>query len=258
MKNLYLLLLITVILTFTSFAQMGISTDGTSPDNSAMLDVKSTTMGFLPPRMTSPQRNAIISPAEGLIVYCTDCTPKGLYYFNGTNWATTSTPAHYTGELFGGGIVFWVDNTGQHGLITSLIDLSLTSWSNVTDVLIGPTAQSTWNGQGNSTAIMGQNGHTNSAAKWCDTYTNANYGTGIYNDWYLPAIDQLSLIYHARYILNKNMEGVSGANKLANDNYWSSTEGDSSTAWAFYLGNGYGYSGYGKSNYYEVRAVRAF
>ncbi|POB13417.1 tail fiber domain-containing protein [Halobacteriovorax sp. DA5] len=63
---------------FTSF---GI---GTTPDASAALDVSSTTKGFLPPRMTSVQRNAIASPAEGLVVYDTDI--QSLYIYQGSTW----------------------------------------------------------------------------------------------------------------------------------------------------------------------------
>jgi hypothetical protein len=48
-----------------------------------MLDIKSTTRGMLSPRMTQAQRNAIISPATGLVVYQTDNTP-GYYYNTGT------------------------------------------------------------------------------------------------------------------------------------------------------------------------------
>jgi hypothetical protein len=58
----------------------------TTPNASAVLDVSSTTRGFLPPRMTSAQYNAIASPAEGLVVYCTNCTTKGLRVFDGANW----------------------------------------------------------------------------------------------------------------------------------------------------------------------------
>jgi hypothetical protein len=53
-------------------AQFGINTDGSQPDSSAMLDVKSTSKGFLPPRLNIMQRNAIVSPAEGLVIYNTD------------------------------------------------------------------------------------------------------------------------------------------------------------------------------------------
>ena len=52
---------------------------------SAILDIQSTTKGFLPPRMTAAQKNAIASPAAGLIIYQTDGT-IGLYLYDGTIW----------------------------------------------------------------------------------------------------------------------------------------------------------------------------
>lgn len=85
MKNLFLLLLL--VTGSTLFAQVAINTDGTSADNSAMLEVKSTTKGFLPPRMTYAQRNALLTPAKGLMIFQTDVTP-GLYF----NTGTTTTP----------------------------------------------------------------------------------------------------------------------------------------------------------------------
>jgi len=65
--------------------------DGTSstPNASSVLDLVSTTKGFLPPRMTSAQRTAIASPAVGLMVYQTDGT-EGLYIFRSTGWALNS------------------------------------------------------------------------------------------------------------------------------------------------------------------------
>jgi hypothetical protein len=51
---------------------------------SARLAVNSTTQGFLPPRMTTTQKNAIASPAEGLVVY--DSTLQSLSNYNGTAW----------------------------------------------------------------------------------------------------------------------------------------------------------------------------
>ncbi|WP_412474281.1 tail fiber domain-containing protein [Halobacteriovorax sp. YZS-1-1] len=57
---------------------------GTTPDASAALDVSSTSKGFLPPRMTSVQRNAIASPAEGLVVYDTDI--QEIYVYKGGAW----------------------------------------------------------------------------------------------------------------------------------------------------------------------------
>lgn len=71
------------------FSQVSVNTDGSVADSSAMLDVKSTTKGVLIPRMTFVQRNAIVNPAEGLIVYCTDCNRDAtglLSIFQGGIW----------------------------------------------------------------------------------------------------------------------------------------------------------------------------
>ncbi|MEN9415061.1 MAG: hypothetical protein RLZ62_1365 [Bacteroidota bacterium] len=67
---------------FKSTAQVGMGTS--SPDNSAELDVSSTTKGLLAPRMTQAQRLAITNPAQGLIVYQTDGT-AGFYYNAGSS-----------------------------------------------------------------------------------------------------------------------------------------------------------------------------
>jgi hypothetical protein len=56
----------------------------TSPQTSAKFEIASTTKGFLPPRMTTTQKNAISSPASGLVVY--DTTTNKLCCYNGTSW----------------------------------------------------------------------------------------------------------------------------------------------------------------------------
>ncbi|HPS61590.1 MAG TPA: hypothetical protein PLK82_00945, partial [Bacteroidales bacterium] len=80
-------------LVFVASAQVGINSDNSTPDPSAMLDVKSNSRGFLPPRMTHAEIEAIASPVDGLIVYCTDCDPEGggafFGYLNGY-WAALS------------------------------------------------------------------------------------------------------------------------------------------------------------------------
>jgi uncharacterized coiled-coil protein SlyX len=60
---------------------IAVNNDGTDPALSSMLDVKSTTKGLLLPRMTFAQRNAIASPAQGLIIYQTDSI-SGFYFYN--------------------------------------------------------------------------------------------------------------------------------------------------------------------------------
>jgi uncharacterized protein (TIGR02145 family) len=66
------------------YAQVGINTDASNPDQSAILDAKSSSKGFLPPRMTTTQMNDISSPAAGLMVYNT--TLNSICWFNGTSW----------------------------------------------------------------------------------------------------------------------------------------------------------------------------
>jgi hypothetical protein len=90
MNNLRILLLaLSGALCFSqvTIAQVGINIDGSAPDNSAMLDVKSTSRGFLVPRMTLTERDAIASPATGLLIYQTDGS-SGFYYYNGSSWVS--------------------------------------------------------------------------------------------------------------------------------------------------------------------------
>jgi uncharacterized protein (TIGR02145 family) len=63
----------------------------TAASSSAILEASSTTQGFLPPRMTSIQRDNITSPAQGLLIYCTNCDTNGsIQVYNGTSWSSLS------------------------------------------------------------------------------------------------------------------------------------------------------------------------
>ncbi|MGB4928626.1 MAG: hypothetical protein WBP43_01535, partial [Chitinophagales bacterium] len=89
--NKLLMLAVTILLAATLDAQnVAINTDGSAADNSAMLEIKSTTKGFLVPRVTAAQKTAIASPATGLLIYQTDGT-AGFWYYNGSVWVNIST-----------------------------------------------------------------------------------------------------------------------------------------------------------------------
>lgn len=70
MKKVITILILSLLTTSVGLAQVGVGT--TNPDDSAALDVTATDKGFLPPRLTTAQRDAIASPAIGLVVFNTD------------------------------------------------------------------------------------------------------------------------------------------------------------------------------------------
>ena len=163
---------------------------------------------------------------------------------------------HYIGEEFGGGVVFhlWKDALGvQHGLIIDKTDLSTAQvWSNIDATLIGPSAQSSWDGLSNSNAIVGQAGHTSSASALCLNSTN-----GAQSDWYLPSVQELNMLWNNYYTVARSLTQISGATQLQPEFYWSSTESDNYDAWSqTFASGGQGYDYKYDSNY--VRAIRAF
>ena len=162
---------------------------------------------------------------------------------------------HFIGEHFGGGVIFhlWKDSSGiEHGLVVDKVEINNIVFSNVTSA-IGPSAESSWNGLQNSNAIVSQSGHTNSAAAIC--LQSANSG---YTDWYLPSIDELSLIWQNRFDVNKSLSQSGDTEMKAA--YLSSTE----TAGAIFI-HFFEYIPYqsqfeysSKDNPMWVRAIRAF
>ena len=93
----FVLLVITRTIGFSQSVGIGTS----APDASAVLELKGTTKGFLPPRMLASEKMLIPSPKEGLIIYQTDAT-KGLYIFNGNTWeALAGTSSGFSWALNG-------------------------------------------------------------------------------------------------------------------------------------------------------------
>jgi len=182
--------------------------------------------------------------------------PYALYAANAGTANGGGNFTHYIGEQYGGGVIFhlWKDNAGvEHGLIVALTDQSTSqAWSNVTSTLIGTSAQSSWDGLSNSNAIVGQATHTSSAAKLC-----LDLVSGGQSDWYLPSIQELNMLWNNYYTVARTLSQIGGATQLANNYYWSSSEGSSSNAWGFNFSIGIT-SSYTKSSTNYVRAVRAF
>ena len=158
---------------------------------------------------------------------------------------------HYVGELFGGGIVVavWKESGVEKGLIASLTDVSAPApYSSITGALIGATAQSPIDGQANTTAIVAQ-GDVSGAAYLC-----ANYTSGGFSDWYLPAAWELNQCYNAAFVVNTILGATNGFQFTF---YWSSTENYASLAWSQDFASGIK-NNYNKFYPYRVRAVRRF
>ncbi|MCC6383714.1 MAG: DUF1566 domain-containing protein, partial [Bacteroidia bacterium] len=168
--------------------------------------------------------------------------PYALHAKTAESVTGTSSNNFYLGQDTLGGIVFYIyldQNGNQHGLIVSKTETAA-QWQSA-----GTTTGATrsWDGVYN-TGLM-----TNSPAKTWVT----SLGAG----WYLPSIDELSILWHNRFHVNKALNAA-GATLLSNNaDYWSSTEYDAT--YAFHCPFPYGHPSITNKTFtFSVRAVRAF
>jgi hypothetical protein len=155
------------------------------------------------------------------------------------------------GDSYQGGIIFWLDATGQHGLIAATADQSTsTQWYNGTYRYTGTTGDGLYSGAMNTTMIvatqMADNQTGSFAAKVCADYS-VTVGGVTYGDWYLPSKYELNLLY-------LQQTAVGG---FASAYYKSSTEDSSDNAWGQHVVFGWQDS-IDKSYTDYVRAIRAF
>jgi hypothetical protein len=143
---------------------------------------------------------------------------------------------HYVGEVFGGGVVFYVSkglDGKEHGLIVAPVNQSdsLESWSNV-DTVINNGLMTFDDGLLNTNTIINQTGHTSSAALLC-----TNYRGGGFTDWYLPSIQEFQLIIKNSATINETLKNITNSKLIFDYNvlkkdiykikyfrYWTSTE----------------------------------
>jgi len=111
-------------------AQVAINTDASSPHASAMLEIKTNNKGFLGPRLTSAQRTAIASPADGLWVYDTDT--KTFWFYKGSAWS----------ELAMGGSTFALPYTATINYTGTILGLTNNSTGGVYSGITGNTGSS--------------------------------------------------------------------------------------------------------------------
>ncbi len=165
--------------------------------------------------------------------------------------ATSGGSTLAIGDSYQGGIIFWLDATGQHGLIAATADQNTgIQWYNGTNRYTGTAGDGLYAGAMNTAMIvatqMADNQSGSFAAKVCADYS-VTVGGVTYGDWYLPSKYELNLLYLQKI-------AVGG---FASAYYWSSTEYDNNYAWSQAFNSGF-QDGYNKFATFRVRAVRAF
>jgi hypothetical protein len=166
------------------------------------------------------------------------------YAFYVDSAGKSSYPVHNIGDSYGGGIIFWTDSLGQHGLVADTADLDTgIVWNNGSFNLTNATRNGIGGGKANSERIIIKQGTGQYAAQLC-----ADYQGGGYSDWYLPSVNELNLLYQQQAI-------VGG---FVNETYWSSNELSTQEATAISFSGGGAFTPSNKTITNAVRAIRAF
>jgi hypothetical protein len=172
---------------------------------------------------------------KGRVLKMCDNGPRWLYL----NQDCPVVPGGYAiGDIVGGGIVFYLDSTGQHGLVCTQNDLGLYQWGCYGGSITG-TSTALGTGQVNTNLILNGCSQRPIAASICDDLVLNGH-----SDWYLPSLMELNLLYQNLVTLNIGV--------FQNGIYWSSS--DSNLGGGAYSNGG----NEGKDTNRQVRAVRAF
>ncbi len=182
-----------------------------TPVSSALLDMQSTSQGLLAPRMTKVQRDAIVSPATGLLIYQTNSTP-GFYYFSGSAWTAISSKGANTSlsNLAAGGTSI---NVGLTPATNNTIDLGSTT-NNWNEVFVNSikfmdgTTQSTATVGGGGGGLAGS-GSTNYLPKFTAATTVGN--STIYDNFGNVGLNTTSMVGSANFTAKSlNTTGYGG------------------------------------------------
>lgn len=154
------------------------------------------------------------------------------------------------------GVIFYVDDTGQHGWAVALQDAGNHTWGSLSDTPLT-------NYSGKRQAIYDLDGYANTlAVREHSTDHPAFYAVDFENGWYVPAIGQLNYLYGNLIEVNRSLVVAGGTAFSATGwTYWSSTECGYYDAW--YLSSSgeldyYVYGHHSKSVSKNVRGVRNF
>jgi len=165
--------------------------------------------------------------------------------------SVTSVCGLSIGDTYQGGIIFYLDASGCHGLVAAPTDQSTgTQWYNGSYIATTAYGSGLFEGKYNTVMINAYQGGSTSAAAICSSLM-----LGGYDDWYLPSIEELNKMY--QNIGQGNALGLGNVGGFAVTSYWSSTDSDGLSAGTQNFNNG-NQDFYFKDGYFNVRSVRAF
>ncbi len=171
------------------------------------------------------------------------------------------TTYYSVGDFAQGGIVFWVDETGQNGLVCAKEDQNTgVRWYAGTYGNTQAKGDGPFSGEANTAIIIAAqvaigDDNVTYAARICKEF-QITEGGKTYGDWYLPSKGELDLMYQNNATINATAT-ANGGSAFAAADYWSSTESNNSYAWLQFFATGGQYSSF-KYVALRVRAVRAF
>ena len=166
----------------------------------------------------------------------------------------TATPKPIAiGDFYAGGVVFYVDGTGSHGMVCTVSDQSSGAEWGCLGTLIGANETTMGSGLQNTIDIEAGCLTIGTAADLC-----ANLSLNDFNDWFLPSTSALFAMWE-NWPQIEATAIAHGGSGFADTNYWSSKEEDSNIAWVYHLGeSSTGWTFPDKDALHYVRAVRAF
>ena len=157
-----------------------------------------------------------------------------------------------------GGVIFYIDETLNHGLVVALNDNESGEWGCSDEEILNANDSTLGSGYRNTLAILASDCEPAGISVIIAAYSASTFISEdtLINDWYLPSIDELKLLYQEREWIDDSLTVYNGK-RFENTTYWSSTQSGTDKAKSLSFGNGSTKSSY-KVSVNEVRSIRAF